>query len=188
MTEQPSLQGAPTNQGFDGFEFASFLLGGMSSNSLNAPIDLTNNKSQTALYLQDTWKVTRKLTLDYGVRWDYGTYAREQHGRNGSVGLAIANPSASGRLGALQFEATCKCNFAKNYPYAFGPRLGMAYQIDDKTVLRAGFGVVYNATSLPSGSSANSAATSGLPANSGLITGLLKNGMPSERPAAVALV
>ena len=45
-TEQPSLQGISTNQGFDGFEFASFLLGGMSANSLNAPIALSNNKSR----------------------------------------------------------------------------------------------------------------------------------------------
>ena len=42
MTEQPSLQGISVNQGFDGFEFASFLLGGMSANNLNAPIDLAN--------------------------------------------------------------------------------------------------------------------------------------------------
>ena len=151
-TEQPSLQGVSTNQGFDGFQFASFLLGGMSSNNQNAPIDLSNNKTQTALYLQDTWKISRKLTLDYGLRWDYGTYVHEAHGRNGSVGLAIPNPSADGRPGALQFEATCKCNFANNYPYAIGPRLGLAYQIDSKTVLRAGFGVVYNATLLPAGS------------------------------------
>jgi Carboxypeptidase regulatory-like domain/TonB dependent receptor-like, beta-barrel len=179
-TEQPSLQGKTTNQGFDGFEFASFLLGGMSSNSLNAPIDLANIKTQFALYLQDTWKVTRKLTLDYGVRWDYGTYSHEQYGRNGSVGLAVPNPSASGQPGALQFEATCKCNFANNYPYAIGPRIGLAYQIDSKTVLRAGFGVVYNATLLPAGSFNNSASTSNLPTSSGLITGLLKNGMPGE--------
>ncbi len=180
MTEQPSLQGESVNQGFDGFQLASFLLGGMSSNTQNAPIDLSNNKTQTALYLQDTWKISRKLTLDYGLRWDYGTYVHEAHGRNGSVGLAIPNPSASGRPGALQFEATCKCNFANNYPYAIGPRLGLAYQIDSKTVLRAGFGVVYNATLLPAGSFNNSAATSDLPANSGLITGLFKDGLPSE--------
>ena len=180
MTEQPSLQGVPTNQGFDGFQFASFLLGGMSSNTQNAPIDLSNNKTQTALYLQDTWKVSRKLTLDYGVRWDYGTYVHEAHGRNGSVGLAIPNPSADGMLGALQFEATCNCHFADNYPYAIGPRLGLAYQIDSKTVLRAGFGVVYNATLLPAGSSANSAATGALTPNSGQITGLFQDGLPSE--------
>src|SRR6185369_3339159 len=180
MTEQPSLQGISTNQGFDGFEFASFLLGGMSANLVNAPIGLANIKSQTALYFQDSWKVTRKLTLDYGVRWDYGTYAHEQYGRNSSLGLRIPNPSASGRLGGTQFEAACKCSFANNYPYAIGPRLGVAYQIDSKTVLRAGFGVVYNSTATASGSAAASASSNTLPANSGQITGLFKDGTPAS--------
>ncbi len=180
MTEQPSLQGISTNQGFDGFEFASFLLGGMSSNALVAPINLSNNKSQTGVYAQDTWKVTRKLTLDYGLRWDYGTYAAESYGRNGSIGLAVPNPSAAGRLGGMQFEQTCQCNFAKNYPYGWGPRLGVAYQINSKTVLRAGVGVVYNSTATNSGSSTASAASSALPGNSGQITGLFRDGMPSS--------
>jgi hypothetical protein len=180
MTEQPSLQGVSVTQGFDGFEFASYLLGGMSSNSLNAPIALSNNKAQMALYAQDTWKVTRKLTFDYGLRWDYGTYSHEQYGRNSSVGLLIPNPSASGKLGASQFEATCNCKFANNYPLAFGPRLGVAYQVDTKTVIRAGFGVVYNATATNAGSFANSASTNSLPTNSGQITGLFKDGMPSS--------
>jgi hypothetical protein len=180
MTEQPSLQGIQTNQGFDGFPLASFLLGGMSSNSQAAPIAQAYSKSQTALFLQDSWKVSRKLTLDYGLRWDYGTYAREQYGRNGSIGLAIPNPSAGGRLGAMQFEATCNCNFADNYKYAIGPRLGAAYQINTKTVLRGGFGVVYNSTSTAQGSFTSSASSTSFAANSGLITGLFKNGMPAD--------
>lgn len=180
MTEQPSLQGVVTNQGFDGFELASFMLGGMSAASVAAPIALGNRKTQTALYVQDTWKVTRKLTLDYGLRWDYGTYAREQYGRNGSIGLAIPNPAASGRLGARQFEASCRCNFATNYPYAYGPRLGASYQINNRTVLRAGVGVVYNATSTASGASTNSAASNAFPNNSGQIAGLFRDGIPSN--------
>lgn len=180
MTEQPSLQGISTNQGFDGFEFASFMLGGVSAASVAAPIALGNRKSQTALYVQDTWKVTRKLTLDYGLRWDYGTYNREQYGRNGSIGLAIPNPSASGRLGARQFEATCNCNFAKNYPFAYGPRLGLSYQITPKTVLRAGIGVVYNATSTAAGASTNTASSNTFPGNSGQIAGLFRDGIPSN--------
>ena len=180
MTETPSLLGVNTNQGFHGFQFASFLLGGMSANSQNAPIALSNNKSQTALFAQDTWKITRKLTLDYGVRWDYGTYSAEQYGRNGSIGLAVPNPSASGRLGATQFEATCQCNFAANYPYAIGPRLGLGYQLDAKTVLRAAYGVVYNSTSTAVGFTSNSASSNAFPTNSGLTTGLFKDGMPSS--------
>ncbi len=183
-TEQPSLLGTVTNQGFDGFQFASYLLGGMSQNSLNSTIALSNYKYQTALYAQDTWKVTRKLTLDYGVRWDYGTYTKEQYGRYGSVGLAIPDPASNGRLGATQFEATCNCNFANNYKNALGPRLGLSYQINSKTVLRAGIGVVYNSTGTPTLNQSNSAATTVFPGNSGQITGLFKDGMPaSVQPA-----
>ena len=46
----------------------------------------------------------------------------------------------------MQYEALCECNFANNYKFAFGPRLGLAYQITPKTVLRAGFGIAYTGT------------------------------------------
>ena len=50
-------------------------------------------KAQWALFLQDSWKATRKLTLDYGLRWDFATASREQYGR--SAGLLA-------RYGALE--------------------------------------------------------------------------------------
>ena len=133
---------------------------------------------ETALYMQDSWKVTRKLTLDYGVRWDYGTYQREQFGRYASFSPTAPNPSASGRLGAQTYEASCNCNFAHNYRYAIGPRLGVAYQIDRKTVIRGGVGVVYGATTNQTGSTTNSA-NANTPAF-GQIVGLLQNGIPSN--------
>jgi hypothetical protein len=189
-TNQTSLVGATLNNGFAGFGFASFLLGGLSQipgvapffiptqgASVNAPIAAETAKFQTALYLQDTWKITRKLTFDYGVRWDYGTYQAEQYGRVASFSPTTPNPSASGRLGAKIYEATCHCKFAQPYPYAIGPRLGVAYQINSKTVIRTGFGVVYNATSNQTGSYSNNAAT-GTPAF-GQVVGLLKDGIPA---------
>ena len=97
-------------------------------------------------YAQDTWKITRKLTLDVGLRYDYSTYLREQYGRTPSLAPTVANAAAGGHPGAVQYEATCNCNFAHNYPFAFGPRLGAAYQINGKTVLRAGFGIAYTGT------------------------------------------
>ena len=51
-----------------------------------------------------------------------------------------------GRLGGVIYGATCKCNFAHNYPLAFAPRLGLAYQLNSKTVLRGGFAIVYDGT------------------------------------------
>jgi hypothetical protein len=178
-TQQPALQNLTISSGFTGFEFASFLLGGVSSTTQWAPVAYQNEKSQTALFIQDTWKITRKVTLDYGLRWDYGTYAREEHGRNGSIGLAIPNPSASGRPGANQFEATCKCAFSGNYPYAIGPRLGLAYQVNSKTVVRAAIGVVYNSTANAAAGVVANGASNTVPAGSGQIVGLLQDGIPA---------
>ncbi len=192
FTEQ-ILTGSTINNGFSGFEFASFLLGGLAPTgtastqqgaAIVAPANLSVSKTQLAFFAQDTWKITRKLTLDYGLRWDFGTYAREQYGRNASIGLAIANPSAGGHIGARQFEQTCNCNFATNYPSAFGPRLGLSYQINSKTVLRAGFGVVYNATSTASGDFSNTATSNATAALSGQTVGLFKDGVPSSVRAA----
>ncbi len=126
-----------------GFPYANVLLGDATTISQSAPTDQRMGKAQWAVFLQDSWKMTRKLTVDYGLRWDFATAAREQYGRSASIGLMTANPAAGGRLGAPIFEATCNCEFVSNYPYAIGPRLGVAYQVDDKTVIRGGFGIAY---------------------------------------------
>ena len=176
-TTQPSLVGQTISDGFAGFGLASFLLGCESQATINAPIAAMTENYESALYLQDSWKVTRKMTLDYGLRWDYGTYQREQFGRYASFSPNVPNPSASNHLGGQIFEATCNCNFAHNYPYAIGPRLGVAYQLNSKTVVRGGFGIVYGANSVQSGSTTNSASST-TPAF-GQTVGLLQNGIPA---------
>ena len=102
------------------------------------------------MYLQDTWKVTRKLTLDYGVRWDYQSGLTEIHNRWSMFGPTVANPSAGGLLGGTIYEGSgpggCNCTFSKTYPYGIGPRIGAAYQLDSKTVLRGGWGLIYGTT------------------------------------------
>ena len=107
-------------------------------------------KTQWGFFAQDNWKITRKLTLDYGLRYDYSTYPREQYGRLPNLSPTLANPTAGSHPGGTIFEGDgpghCNCTFAKNYPWAFGPRIGLAYQITPKTVLRAGFGITYNST------------------------------------------
>jgi hypothetical protein len=177
-TTQPSLAGTTIATGFAGFGFASFLLGGVSGATINAPIAAMTENYQSAVFLQDSWKVTRKLTLDYGLRWDYGTYQREQFGRYASFSPTVPNPSAGGHLGGQIFEATCNCQFAHNYPYAIGPRLGAAYQVNSKTVINAGFGVVYGANTVQTGSTTNVASAS-TPAF-GQIVGTLQSGIPSN--------
>ena len=130
-----------------GFQFASFLLGNASSITQRAPTDTRMGKSQWAFYWQDSWKATRKLTLDYGLRWDYASAPREQYGRSANLGLTMPNPAVSNYLGAAIFQATCNCDYIDTYPYAFGPRIGFAYQVAPKTVVRGGWGFAYGAAS-----------------------------------------
>ncbi len=125
-----------------GFPYASFLLGDVSAATQYAPVDARMFKQQWGLFIQDSWKVNRKLTLDYGLRWDYATAAQEEYGRSANLGF-IPNSAVGGRIGAPIFESTCGCNFVSNYPYAIGPRLGVAYQLDSKTVFRGGWGIAY---------------------------------------------
>ncbi|HEY6340177.1 MAG TPA: TonB-dependent receptor [Bryobacteraceae bacterium] len=126
-----------------GFPYANFLLGDVTAATQYAPVDARMAKSQWGLFVQDSWKVTRRLTIDYGLRWDYATAATEEHGRSADLSLTTPNPAVGNRLGAPIFGATCHCSFEQTYPYAVGPRLGIAYSINSATVLRAGWGFAY---------------------------------------------
>jgi hypothetical protein len=178
-TIQTALDGvAGTTTGVFGFPFASFLRGDVTNFLIAVPPSITTAKKQLALFVQDTWKVTRKLTLDYGVRWDYATYGREENGLLPNFSPTTPNPSAGGHPGAQIYEATCNCQFASNYPYAIGPRVGVAYQINSKTVLRGGIGVVYTATNPPGGAINSNTDTTGA-VGFGQWVGQLQGGIPS---------
>jgi outer membrane receptor protein involved in Fe transport len=127
-----------------GFPYASFLLGAVDHANIDPTYDARYGKHQLGLYAQDSWKITPKFTLDYGLRYDYSTYYTEQYGRSPQFDPTLPNPSAGGQPGATIYQATCHCAFAHNYPLAFAPRLGFAYQATKKTVLRGGFGIVYS--------------------------------------------
>jgi len=129
-----------------GFPYASFLLGLVDSANIRVPAVARLGNQEWGIYAQDTWKVTRKFTLDYGLRYDYSTYQKEQYGRQANFSATTPNPNAGRIPGAAIYEASCNCSFAHNYPWAFGPRLGLAYQITPKTVARAGFCIIYNGT------------------------------------------
>jgi hypothetical protein len=157
QTADPWQDGRGLNQS-TGFSYASFFLGLTNSLADGSQATLRFGDHNFAGYIQDSWKVTRKLTLDYGLRYDYVTLIREEHGRNSSASFdpRFPNPAAGGRTGNVIYEATCGCTFAHNYPWAFGPRLGAAYQITPKTVLRAGAGVAYSGSATAAaGRSAN---------------------------------
>jgi hypothetical protein len=145
-----------------GLSYASFLVGEIDKGSFTQYLqqEFGARFRPISPYFQDNWKVTPKLTLDLGVRYDWYPSITEAHSAESFFSPSLANP-VTGINGALQFTGsgtgTCNCMtpVLKNRRN-LGPRLGAAYQLDSKTVIRAGWGVMYshgdavggNATSL----------------------------------------
>jgi hypothetical protein len=147
----PATQGVSLSGGSVGYPYASFLLGAANNGTISGRQDPRFTKQAWSLFLQDDWKINRKLTVNYGLRWDLSDQAREVHDRNSNFAPSLPNPSAGGLPGAEIYAGSgpgrCNCRFYPLYPYALGPRLGVAWQIDPKTVFRGGWGVVYGSTS-----------------------------------------
>jgi Carboxypeptidase regulatory-like domain len=136
----------PTNGIFEsGFGYASFLLGSVDSLNASAITGTRLGKHQLGFFIQDNWKITRKLTLEYGLRWDYTNLLQEEHGRMQSACYQCPNPDLipADSTTPLNGLVVYQKQFNKNYPFAIGPRTGLAYQINSKTVFRAGGGIAY---------------------------------------------
>ena len=125
-----------------GSGFASFLLGQVNGYNLDTPRYLLAFYRTHQMYVQDDWKVTRKLTLNLGVRYeiDLAPIAGDNH--LSTLDYSLPNPVAGGILGATEFAGSCTgCtgsrNLIPNYYGGIGPRFGIAYAINSKTVIRA---------------------------------------------------
>ena len=139
-----------------GDPFASFLLGQVHTASFAIPAFTTFNGNFGAVYLNDEYKVTNKLNLTLGLRFDYQGPWTERFDRMSSFDPSTPNPSAGGRLGALVFAGkgagrTGSRIFDKTPKDAIGPRIGFAYKIDNLTVLRGGYGVYYGGVAFGQG-------------------------------------
>ncbi len=152
-----SQSGIPTSNGValtaqPGFNYASFMLGGVNNGFIGIPSKSRLGNKALSGFVQDTYKVTRKLSIDYGLRYDFQTYLKEQYGRIAYYSPEAINPGAGGRKGGVAFEGSgpghCNCPIAHNYPYAFAPRFGAAYQLNTKTVIRGGVGISYYRTAM----------------------------------------
>src|SRR4029434_385428 len=81
-----------------GFPYASFLLGLVNNANAKPPSAGRIGKHQLGFYAQDSWKFTRKLTFDIGLRYDYSTYLKEQYGRTPNLAPDVPNPLAGGHF------------------------------------------------------------------------------------------
>ncbi|MBI1984006.1 MAG: TonB-dependent receptor [Acidobacteria bacterium] len=131
-----------------GSEFASFLLGEVGVAGMNSPVNMAYRSSDYAFYAQDEWKVTPRLTVNYGLRYDLHKPLTEKYGRISSFVADLPNPAAGNTPGGLGFLGDCEACVGRNSWLDtdwkdFGPRIGAAYRVSNKTVFRGGFGVVY---------------------------------------------
>jgi hypothetical protein len=128
-----------------GNAYASYLLGAMNGSTINQnAIGETGGRYKTyALYVQDDFKVSQRLTLNLGLRWDLFSPFYEVNNLMSFFDPNLANSAAGGHLGALAFASSSFRTPAEAHYRNFGPRLGAAYRINDKTVLRAGYSIMY---------------------------------------------
>jgi outer membrane receptor protein involved in Fe transport len=127
---------------FTGNAYADFLLGYANRAELTNVFVVTQELWSTSFYVQDDWKPTDQLTLNLGLRYDYMPPATEKDNR-----MANFDPAANGGAGGLVFAKDgsiadrALVNADKNN---FAPRLGAIYRINDKTLVRGGYGIFYN--------------------------------------------
>lgn len=133
-----------------GNAYASFLLGGVNTNNIvdDAVIGTGGRYRDYSWWVQDGFKVTKRLTLNLGVRHDIWSPYVEQSNRMSFLNPIAPNPAAGGAPGILEFAGngadSCHCRTpVETYLKNLGPRLGFAYSMTDKTVIRGGYSVMY---------------------------------------------
>ncbi|HEX3084375.1 MAG TPA: TonB-dependent receptor [Pyrinomonadaceae bacterium] len=158
VTNFSNLQTAGFNaagvlQSGTGNAYASYLIGALNSATVNQDsVVLTNAVfSSYSWWAADDFKVSKRLTLNLGVRHDIWIPYTERDDHFTFFDPTAANPAVGGYPGALRFGGhyapdpiSCRCSqIIHTDNKAIGPRLGFAFSLNDKTVLRGGYGIMY---------------------------------------------
>jgi hypothetical protein len=153
------------NGQYSGDTFADLLLGNPSTININVPSPLAPTAADAvftypqytwATYVQDGWKVSRRLTVDAGLRYEFFLPVREAQDRFDwfnfdapGGGLCTANQVAANAVGQNGLLKYCGHSQNGSPKLSFAPRLGIAYlpfEGSEKTVIRAGYGLFYDFT------------------------------------------
>jgi hypothetical protein len=151
LTDNP---GSP-NAGTGGLGFASFMAGLANGGSIDNLHNVDYFRQTYSFYTQDDWKVSSRLTLNVGLRYELFLPVTERHNQVASFDLTDpSNPTLIVPKGlnvqltptvaqAVHVSATGSKGLINTDWNNFAPRIGMAFQINPKTVLRAGYGIFY---------------------------------------------
>jgi hypothetical protein len=143
----PALTDSRQPAGAGGDSAASFLLGYPTAAIHDYTLNWPGQRGlELGLYAADDWRATRKLTLNFGIRWDYYSPFSEVANRWANFNLVTDKIDIAGQNGVDKYAGV------KPYYKNFGPRFGFAYQYAAHTVIRGGFGIFYNPTGSEAGS------------------------------------
>jgi hypothetical protein len=126
------------NGSYTGYGMADFLYGRPISSQLDVTQYFDLIRFRPSVYVQDNWRITQKLTLNLGLRDEMVTPWRERHDR-----LAVFDPSNGATLVPVGTPAHPGNTVTDGRYTNIAPRIGFAYSVDSKTVIRAGFGIFY---------------------------------------------
>ena len=131
-----------------GSSFASFLLGELSSAAVSEPYTRGARYRSGGTFVQDQWRATSRLTLSYGLRWEWNSAPFEPNGAASGFDPTVPNPAAGGRPGALVFAGsgagrTGARSLSRGWYRGFAPHLGTAYAVNPKTVVKGSFSIYY---------------------------------------------
>ncbi len=134
---------SPVAKKTTGFGFASFLLGEVDSAERKVPLTSHPRRNYFDLYFQDDWKATQKLTLNLGIRWEQAEAMTTTDNRWANFNLNTTN-TVLGVPGAYEFASSSQRTFEKGKQWTnFAPRLGFAYAVGEKSVIRGAYGIYY---------------------------------------------
>ncbi|MDX1980478.1 MAG: TonB-dependent receptor, partial [Bryobacteraceae bacterium] len=141
-----------------GNSFASFLLGDVYSGLIETAQNNALQWKSHSVYLQDDWRVTSKLTLNIGLRYEFTQPTVDRLDQISDFTPNLPNPRAGGLPGALRFAGFGEGRqnsrtLVPGWYGGFGPRFGLAYSLDSKTVLRAGIGRSFGVAKTNTGTS-----------------------------------
>ena len=184
-TQQNTSSGSSTTQGNG---FATFLLGlpGNNGNDLQYTFDAATASAYWGTYFQDDWKISRKLTLNLGIRYDVDIPRTERYNRlsyfditapsplQGQVAASAVCPNCGNLKGAMEFVGTPGAAYGRHQAPTdmnnFAPRIGFAYNIFPKTVIRGAYGILYAPSMLQAAGTSGTSGTEGFTGGTALNT------------------